>query len=89
MSTHPLIGTTGPITANLIYRSRYVILSDHDAGFTFDYMHPGSYYLYAFYDADGNGVPSSGDYVSTANTTFTLAPLGTASDSAQINYVIP
>ena len=89
VSTHPLIGTTGPITANLIYRSRYVILSNHDAGFTFDYMHPGSYYLYAFYDADNSGSLSSGDYVSTANTTFTLAPLGTASASAQINYIIP
>ena len=89
VSTQPLIGGTGPITANLIYRSRYVILSYPDASFPFDYMHPGSYYLYAFYDVDGNGTLSSGDYVSTSNVAFTLAPLGTASASTQINYVIP
>ena len=52
-------------------------------------MHPGSYYLYAFYDANGDGTLSPGDYVSTANTQFTLAPSGTVSASTQINYVIP
>jgi hypothetical protein len=89
VTTQPLIGNTGPIFANLIYRSRYVILSNPDNSFLFNYMHPGSYYLYAFYDADGNGTLSPGDYVSTANTAFTLAPLGTVSASTQINYVIP
>jgi hypothetical protein len=52
-------------------------------------MHPGSYYLYAYYDADGNGTLSSGDYTSTANTPFTLSALGTVSQTTQINYVIP
>ncbi len=89
VTTQPLIGGTGPITGNLIYRSRYVILSSPDQTFLFNYMHPGSYYLYAFYDADGNGTLSSGDYVSTANTAFTLAPLGTATATTQINYIIP
>ena len=89
VSTQPLIGTTGPITANLVDRSRYVILSSPEASFNFNYMHPGSYYLYAFFDANNDGVLDSGDYVSTANTTFTLAPLGTASATTQINYVIP
>ena len=89
VSTQPLIGTTGPIAANLVYRSRYVILSSPDASFVFNYMHPGSYYLYAFYDANNDGVLDSGDYVSTANTAFTLAPTGIASASAQINYVVP
>ncbi len=89
VTTQPLISGSVPNFANLIYRSRYVILSSPDASFPFDYMHPGSYYLYAFYDADGNGTLSPGDYVSTANTPFTLAPLGTVSVSTQINYVIP
>ena len=52
-------------------------------------MHPGSYYLYAFYDANNDGVLDSGDYVSTANTAFTLAPLGTVSAATQINYMVP
>jgi uncharacterized protein (DUF2141 family) len=66
-----------------------VIIPSPDAYFVFNYMHPGTYYLYAFYDADGNRTLSSGDYVSTANTTFTLPALGTASATTQINYVIP
>jgi len=88
-TTQPLISGTGISTAGLDTRSRYVILSSPDTSFTFNYMHPGSYYLYAFYDANGDGIPDSGDYVSTANTAFTLAPLGTVSASTQINYVIP
>jgi len=89
VTTQPMIVGGQPSAAGLKTRSRYVILPSPDAAFTFDYMHPGSYYLYAFYDADGNRTLSSGDYVSTANTAFTLSPLGTASASTQINYVIP
>jgi hypothetical protein len=89
VTTQPLISGTGPILGNLIYRSRYVILSQSDQSFTFNYMHPGSYYLYGFCDADGNGTLSPGDYVSTTNTAFTLAPLGTDTATTQINYQIP
>ncbi len=55
------------------YRSRYVILSADDYSFTFNYMHPGSYYLYALYDADGNNYFSSGDKASFPGSTFTLS----------------
>lgn len=89
ISTQPLISNTGPITGNFIYRSRYVILNASDASYTFTLMHPGSYYLYAYYDTNGNGVLDSGDYVSTANTTFTLAASGTVSASAAINFQMP
>jgi hypothetical protein len=91
-----LIATTQPLvsgftfnTANLIYRSRYVILNGNDQSFRFNYMHPGNYYLYAFCDADGNGAINSGDYVSTANVPFSLAPLDSVPATAQINYQIP
>ena len=89
VTTQPLIsgGTISQLGLNT--RSRYVILTSPDATYTFNYMHPGSYYLYAYYDANGDGILDSGDYVSTANTTFTLTPLGTASASAQINYMVP
>jgi len=89
VTTQPLISGGTISTTGLNTRSRYVILSSPDASFAFNYMHPGSYYLYAFYDANGDGIPDSGDYVSTANTTFTLAQKGTVSASTQINYVIP
>lgn len=88
-TTQPLIAGFSPNIANLKYRSRYVILSAAKPSFTFNYMHPGTYYLYAFYDADGNRSLSSGDYVSTTNTSFTLSALGDVSASTQINYRIP
>ena len=52
-------------------------------------MHPGTYYLYALYDADGNMTFSSGDRVSTVNTAFSLLPNGTVLASATMNFVIP
>ena len=71
------------------YRSRYVILSATDQNFDFNYMHPGTYYIYALYDADGNNYFSSGDWTSTTNTTFTLGALATQTATTQINFTIP
>jgi len=89
MTTQPLYpgGIYNP--TNLKYRSRYVVLSSTMQTFQFNYMHPGTYYVYAFYDADGNYYPSSGDWVSIANTSFTLGAAGTTSATAQINFNIP
>ncbi|HTA84100.1 MAG TPA: hypothetical protein VK783_14245 [Bacteroidia bacterium] len=89
VTTQPLISGTGVNMANLIYRSRYVILSASSKSYVFNYMHPGTYYLYAVYDANSDGTMDSGDYVSTTNTTFTLSPKGTASATTQINFTIP
>lgn len=89
ITTQPLIAGFSINTANFKYRSRYVILSATDQSFTFNYMHPGSYYLYAMYDADGNNTFSSGDWVSTTNTTFTLTNQGTTTSSTQVNFTIP
>ena len=89
VTTQPLISGLTFNAANLIYRSRYVILASTDNSFVFNYMHPGTYYLYAIYDADGDGTVSPGDYVSTANTTFTLPATGTVSQTTQINFQVP
>lgn len=88
-STQPLIGGTGPILANYKTRSRYVIITNPTTSFVFNYMHPGSYYLYALADNNSNGIMDSGDFVSTANTAFSLTELGTVSQSTQINFQIP
>jgi hypothetical protein len=88
-TTQPLISNFVPNIANLKYRSRYVLLSSPYSSFKFNYVHPGTYYLYAFYDADGNGSLSSGDYLNVTTTSFTLAPTGAVSASAQMNYVMP
>lgn len=89
VSTKPLVGTTGPITNNFKTRARNVILSSPDNSYTFGYLHPGTYYLYALYDKDGNRTISGGDYVSTTNTTFTLGEKGNTSASTQVNYLVP
>ena len=89
VTTQPLISGFTFNSANMIYRSRYVILSSSQSAFTFTLMHPGNYYLYAYYDANGDGILDSGDYVSTANTQFTLAPAGTVSASTNMDFQIP
>ncbi len=91
-----LIITTQPLFSGFVFnannlntRSRYVILTTADTSFTFNYMHPGTYYYYAFYDNDNNGTINSGDWISINNTTLNLTALGTTSASTQINFVIP
>src|ERR1700757_2904146 len=90
-----LVITTKPLvngaTVDLTHRSRYVILADNDFSYTFNYMHPGAYYLYALYDADGNGTFNSGDWINSpvTPTTFTLSSQGTTTVSTQINFTIP
>jgi hypothetical protein len=89
ITTQPLISGFTPNFGNLKYRSRYVILPASDPNFTFNYMHPGTYYLYAMYDSDGNVYNYSGDWTSTTNITFTLSDHGTTASSTQINFTIP
>lgn len=89
LTTQPLFSGFNFLSANLKYRSRYVVLPANDPAFTFNYMHPGTYYLYAFYDADGNTAPNSGDWISTANTQFSLAATSATGSATQINFTIP
>ena len=89
ITTQPLFTGAMFNTNNVKYISRYVLLNPNSKGFTFNYFHPGNYYYYALYDKDGNNTISSGDWISTANTTFTLGALGTANTTTQINYTIP
>lgn len=89
ITTQPLISGFTTNFANLKYRSRYVILPSNDHSFTFNYMHPGTYYLYAMYDTDGNIYNYHGDWTSTTNTTFTLNDHSTTSATTQINFTIP
>ncbi len=89
ITTKPLISGFLINTEHLKTRSRYVILAANDTDFTFNYMHPGSYYIYALYDTDGNNNFSSGDWVSSTNTSFTLSSLGTTNTTTEINFTIP
>ena len=89
ITTQPLFNGAVFNAANTKFISRYVLLAPNSKGFVFNYMHPGTYYYYAFYDKDGNNTVSSGDWISTANTSFTLFPLGTTSTTTQINFIVP
>ena len=89
ITTKPLFLAGNYNAENLKYRSRYVILPANNSSFTFNYMHPGSYYYYALYDNDGNNIFSVGDKISTDNITFTLGSLGTTTAQTLINFTIP
>ncbi|MDQ3110084.1 MAG: hypothetical protein M3R17_09330 [Bacteroidota bacterium] len=90
ITTQPLFSGFTYLPANLIYRSRYVFLASTDNAFTFNYMHPGSYYLYTLYDANGDGTFSSGDWMSSnLSNTFSLAESGAASVNTTIDFTIP
>lgn len=88
--TQPLFSTTTGYNPNsLNYISRYVTLNSNDLDFTFNYMHPGSYYVYAIYDANNDGVFGSGDYINAIASTINLSAEGTASANPIINFQIP
>lgn len=89
ITTQALINGFSLNQNNMKYRSRYVRVGASAGQFLFNYMHPGAYFVYALYDKDGNNTFSSGDYVSTTNTSFSLAELGTTNASVQMNYEIP
>lgn len=90
ITTQPLFSGFTYLPANLKYRSRYVSLASTDNAFTFNYMHPGSYYLYTLYDANGDGAFSSGDWMSSNLTnTWTLGPLGSQSVNTLVDFTIP
>ena len=76
---------------NMKYISRTVLLSATDSSYTFNYMHPGSYYIYAVYDNDGNNACNSGDWISIISNSnfYTLNPLEQKTSDLFINFVIP
>ncbi len=87
--TQPLFSGPVPNLANLKYLSRYVTLAANDTSFEFNYMHPGTYYAYVLYDTNNDGTANTGDWLSTANLSFTLNALGTTTVTPQINFTIP
>lgn len=89
ITTQPLFSGTTFNNAALNTLSRFVILYPNQTSYTFDNFHPGDYYLYALYDKDGNGLFTSGDYVSYSNANFTVSEKQTATATTQINLVIP
>lgn len=91
ISTQPLFNGFVFQTANLKYRSRYVFVdAANTTSFNFNYMHPGTYYVNAIYDSNGDYNFSSGDYMnSNFDVPLTLNPEGNAVSNVTINFLIP
>lgn len=90
ITTQSLFDGLQYVEENLKYISRYVYLTEAMPFYTFKNMHPGSYYLYSFYDVDGDGHYLSGDYMSSdINNTFILEERGNIDLSTHIDYIIP
>lgn len=91
VSTEPLFNGFIFNIGNLAFRSRYVFVDAANiTDFTFDYMHPGKYYVNAIYDTDGDFLFSSGDYMnSNFDMEVELASKGNAATNVTINFEIP
>jgi len=93
ITTQPLFSGFTLQLQNILYKSRYVIMDAASPSFVFNYMHPGSYFLYGLYDTDGNGTFSSGDYIAlngtNPNTAFSLAATEDKVVHLNLNFSIP
>lgn len=91
ISTQPFFNGFNFVLANLKYRSRYVFIDANTSStFKFNYMHPGTYYVNAIYDTNGDFNFSSGDYMnSNFDIPLTLADEGSNNSSVDINFQIP
>ncbi len=75
---------------NLKYFARSVFLPADTTSHTFTNVHPGTYYIYAYNDVNGDKRHLSGDYMSSDfDHSFTLAPEGHATVDTVIDWVIP
>ncbi|MDX9932085.1 MAG: hypothetical protein RB294_05840 [Bacteroidales bacterium] len=72
------------------YYSRYVFLPVGTQSVTFRNMHPGTYYLYAFADMNGDKLHLKGDLMSSAtDNILVVTENSSASASVIIDMVIP
>lgn len=88
-TTHPLLDNMQYKPENLRYITRYVRIPATQSGFTFQHIHPGRYFLYALYDANGDGVPSSGDWFSLIGSGVDIPPEASMQAEAVINFQMP
>lgn len=88
-TTRPLVENMQYRPENLRYITRYVRVPATRTGFSFPHIHPGRYFLYALYDADGDGAPGSGDWFSLSGREINVPPEDTVSAQVQIDFRLP
>jgi len=91
VTTKPLFNGLVFQPANLDFRSRYVFVgAANPTGYTFNYMHPGDYYVNAIYDSNGDLNFTSGDYVNYPfDVPITLTAEGTVTKDVSVSFQIP
>lgn len=91
ITTQPLFNGFIFLPNNLKYRSRYVFVdAATNTSFNFNYMHPGSYYINAIYDNNGDYAFSSGDFMNSSfDIPFTLTNKGNVNTNVTIDFQIP
>lgn len=91
ITTQPLFPGSVFSLNNMKYRSRYVFVdAKASTSFNFNYMHPGTYYVNAIYDSNGDYNFSSGDFMnSTFDVPLTLTNQGSTSANVNVNFQIP
>ena len=91
LTSEPLFNGLVFNVGNLKYRSRYVFVSaETNASYTFNYMHPGTYYVNTIYDENNDLNFSSGDYMnSDLDKEFVLGSEGNTNINISIDFQIP
>ncbi|MCS7297567.1 MAG: hypothetical protein RMK19_04780 [Bacteroidia bacterium] len=87
--TRPILEGNQYKPENLRYITRYVRLPSGKNSFTFQHIHPSRYYLYALYDADGDGMPSRGDWFSLVGRQVEIPPQSSVQAEVEINFQLP
>lgn len=91
ITTQPLFNNFVFQAQNLDFRSRYVFVNAAtNCDFSFDYMHPGNYYVNCIYDENGDYNFTSGDYMNSSfDVPFSLTTEQTILKSVAIDFLIP
>lgn len=91
ITTQPLFPGNIFSLNNMKFRTRYVFVdAKTNTNFNFNYMHPGTYYVNAIYDSNGDYNFSTGDYMNFPfDVPLTLTNQGSASANVTVNYPIP
>jgi hypothetical protein len=75
---------------NMKYISKYVFLPVITRSYTFNNVHPGTYFLYSYNDINNDKKHVSGDYMSSnINNVFTLQANSHVTINTKIDLIIP
>jgi hypothetical protein len=90
LTTESLFKGLKYVEENMKYVSRYVFLPADTDTYTFNNVHPGTYYLYSYNDVNSDRKHLRGDHMSSdIHNTFTLPPEGHVRVDTLIDFVIP